>query len=213
MKRALSVLLGLGLLVLALSALRSDPSEAAEALGAPPEGLAQATFAGGCFWCMEPPFDKLDGVVSTTSGYTGGPEKNPTYEQVSYGRTGHAEAVRVLYDPEKITYRELLDVFWRNIDPMTADRQFCDGGKQYRTGIYFHDEEQQRLAEQTKREIEQSGILERPIVTEIVAAGEFWPAEEYHQDFYVKNPAHYKRYRTGCGRDRVLEEIWGQPPA
>lgn len=170
---------------------------------------AVATFAGGCFWCMEPPFDELDGVLSTTSGYTGGPERNPTYKQVAYGRTGHAEAVEVAYDPSVITYAELLEVFWRNIDPTTADRQFCDRGRHYRTAIYYHDDEQRRLAEETRDRIAASGVLDGPIVTEIEAAGEFWRAEEYHQDYYLKNPGPYKRYRIGCGRDRVLERIWG----
>ena len=171
---------------------------------------ARATFAGGCFWCMEPPFDELDGVLSTTSGYIGGPEKNPTYKEVAYGRTGHAEAVEIAYDPEKITYAELLEVFWRNIDPTTADRQFCDRGRQYRTAIFFHDEEQRELAEASRDRIAASGILDAPIVTEIEAASEFWRAEEYHQDYYLKNPGPYKRYRTGCGRDRTLERIWGR---
>ena len=174
--------------------------------------LAKATFAGGCFWCMEPPFDKLDGVVSTTSGYAGGEEKDPTYKQVSAGRTGHTEVVQVLYDPAKVSYEALLEVFWRNIDPMTADRQFCDWGSQYRTGIFFHDEEQQRLAEASKKRIAESGQLDAPIVTEITALTAFYPAEEYHQDFYEKNPVHYKRYRTGCGRDETLRRIWGEAP-
>ena len=173
-------------------------------------GLAKATFAGGCFWCMEPPFDKLEGVLSTTSGYTGGAEEDPTYKQVSAGRTGHAEAVEVVYDPSKIGYRELLNVFWRNVDPTTPNRQFCDAGSQYRTAIFFHDEGQRRLAEETRREIEASGQLPGPIVTEIVPAGPFWPAEDYHQDYYLKNPIRYKVYRTGCGRDRTLERLWGE---
>ena len=169
--------------------------------------LARATFAGGCFWCMEPPFDKLAGVVSTTSGYTGGRTENPTYEQVSTGRTGHTEAVEVVYDPRTVTYAQLLEVFWRNIDPLTANAQFCDTGSQYRAGIFVHDETQRRLAEESKRAVAQR--LGKPIVTEIVAASTFWPAEEYHQDYYKKNPIRYKLYRTGCGRDRRLEAIWG----
>ena len=171
--------------------------------------LAKAVFAGGCFWCMEPPFDKLDGVLSTTSGYTGGPEKNPTYTDVSYGRTGHTEAVEVAYDPSRISYPQLLEVFWRNIDPLTRDAQFCDRGSQYRTGIFYRNEEQRRLAEESKTAIEDSGILKGPIVTEITGGATFYAAEEYHQNFYKKNPAHYKRYRSGCGRDRTLESIWG----
>ncbi|MGH7398129.1 MAG: peptide-methionine (S)-S-oxide reductase MsrA [Candidatus Rokuibacteriota bacterium] len=169
--------------------------------------LAKATFAGGCFWCMEPPFDKLAGVVSTTSGYTGGRTANPTYEQVSSGRTGHTEAVEVVYDPRKVTYAQLLEVFWRNIDPLTANAQFCDAGSQYRAGIFVHDETQRRMAEESKRAVAQR--LEKPIVTEVVAAAKFWPAEEYHQDYYKKNPVRYHFYRTGCGRDQRLEAIWG----
>ena len=173
------------------------------------EGLSKATFAGGCFWCMEPPFDKLDGVVATTSGYSGGHVKEPTYSQVSAGVTGHAEVVEIVFDPEKVSYEKLLDVFWRNIDPLAVDRQFCDGGTQYRSAIYYHDEEQQRLAEQTKKTIEASRRFDQPIATEIQAVAEFYPAEEYHQDYYKKNPVRYKMYRTGCGRDRRLEMLWG----
>jgi peptide-methionine (S)-S-oxide reductase len=169
--------------------------------------LARATFAGGCFWCMEPPFDKLDGVVSTTSGYTGGRTANPTYEQVSAGTTGHTEAVEIVYDPRKVTYAQLLEVFWRNIDPLTADAQFCDVGSQYRSGIFVHDETQRRLAEESKRAVAQR--LQKPVVTEIAAVSKFWPAEEYHQDYYKKNPVRYKFYRASCGRDQRLEAIWG----
>jgi peptide-methionine (S)-S-oxide reductase len=174
-----------------------------------PTKLAKATFAGGCFWCMEPPFDKLDGVISTTSGYTGGNKKNPTYEEVSAGATGHAEAIEVVFDPAKISYRRLLEVFWRNIDPTTVNRQFCDVGDQYRTAIFYHGEEQERLAEESKKKLEESGKLSRPIVTEITAAGEFYPAEDYHQNYYEKNPLRYKFYRYSCGRDERLEQLWG----
>jgi peptide-methionine (S)-S-oxide reductase len=169
--------------------------------------LAKATFAGGCFWCMEPPFDALDGVVSTTSGYTGGRTADPTYEQVSAGRTGHAEVVEVLYDPRKVTYSQLLDVFWRNIDPLTANAQFCDVGSQYRAAIFVHDETQRRLAEESKTAVARR--LQKPVVTEVVTASKFWPAEDYHQDFYKKNPIRYNLYRAGCGRDQRLEAIWG----
>jgi peptide-methionine (S)-S-oxide reductase len=172
--------------------------------------LARATFAGGCFWCMEPPFDKLDGVVSTTSGYTGGRTVNPTYEQVSAGTTGHTEAVEVVYDPRKVTYSQLLDVFWRNVDPLTANAQFCDTGSQYRAGIFVHDETQHRLAEESKRAVAQR--LRKPVVTEVAAASRFWPAEDYHQDYYKKNPVRYSLYRAGCGRDQRLEAIWGPAP-
>jgi peptide-methionine (S)-S-oxide reductase len=176
-------------------------------------GQAVATFAGGCFWCMEPPYDELDGVISTASGYTGGHKHNPTYEEVSAGTTGHAEAVQVVYDPQRITYERLLEVFWRNIDPVTANAQFCDHGTQYRSAIFTHDAAQRRLAEEAKRALEASGRFKAPIVTEIVAAGTFYPAEEYHQDYYKKNPIRYKFYRTGCGRDQRLAELWGGPTA
>ena len=170
----------------------------------------KATFAGGCFWCMEPPFDELQGVVSTTSGYTGGQKKNPTYEEVSAGGTGHAESVEILFDPAKITYQQLLDVFWKNVDPTTKDRQFCDVGSQYRPAIFYHSEEQKRLALASKKAIEDSGRFKQPIVTEIVAATPFYRAEEYHQDYYKKNPIRFKYYKFGCGRERRLEQLWGK---
>jgi methionine-S-sulfoxide reductase len=172
--------------------------------------LEKATFAGGCFWCMESPYDKLDGVISTTVGYTGGEEKNPTYEEVFSGKTGHAEAIEISYDPSRITYAELLDVFWRNINPTQADGQFVDIGSQYRSAIFYHSDEQKRLAEASKEKLEQSGRFEKEIVTEIVPATEFHLAEEYHQDFYKKNPAHYNQYRQGSGRDQYLEKKWGE---
>ena len=173
------------------------------------EGLEVATFAGGCFWCMEPPFDKLDGVVSTTPGYMGGHQKNPTYEQVSAGITGHAESVQVLYHPEKISYAQLLEVFWRNIGPTVENRQFCDIGSQYRTAIFYHNEEQKRLAEESKTALEKRKPFKEPIVTMIVPASTFYEAEDYHQDFYEKNPIRYKFYRFSCGRDQRLKELWG----
>ena len=188
------------------------PTPAGEGLPAtepPSDGLARATFAGGCFWCMEPPYDKIDGVISTTSGYIGGEEERPTYEQVSHGLTSHTEAVEVVYDPEKVSYEKLLEVFWYNIDPTVENRQFCDWGTQYRTGIYVHDAEQRRLAEASKAEIESTKTFDEPLVTPIVDAGPFYPAEEYHQDFYKKKPRHYNRYRQGCGRDARLRELWG----
>lgn len=176
----------------------------------PEEGdAAKATFAGGCFWCMEPPFEKLPGVISVTSGYTGGRTENPTYDEVSSGSTGHAEAVEILYDPGKITYSKLLDVFWRNIDPTTRDRQFVDIGNQYRTAIFYHDKDQKRLAEESKAALDRSGRFGKPIVTEIVPAGRFYPAEEYHQDYYKKSSARYKFYRFNSGRDQYLRRIWG----
>lgn len=170
---------------------------------------AKATFAGGCFWCMEAPFDKLEGVLSVTVGYTGGNTKDPTYEQVSGGGTGHAEAVRIEYDPARISYAKLLDIFWRNVDPLTKNAQFCDHGNQYRSSIFHHDAEQKALAEASKRALEDSKRFAAPIVTEIVPASEFYRAEEYHQQFYRKNPARYKVYRYGCGRDRRLQQLWG----
>jgi peptide-methionine (S)-S-oxide reductase len=170
--------------------------------------LATATFAGGCFWCMQPPYDHLEGVISTTAGYTGGHTKNPTYEEVSAGGTGHAESVRVVYDPGRVSYGKLLDVFWHNVDPLTANRQFCDAGNQYRTAIFYHDESQRRLAEESKRALEKARGWR--IVTEIVPAGAFYPAEEYHQEFYKKNQVRYKTYRFLCGRDQRLKELWGK---
>jgi len=171
--------------------------------------LREATFAGGCFWCMQPPFDAASGVVSTTAGYTGGTKTYPTYEEVSAGGTGHTESVRVLYDPAKIRYEQLLQIFWHNIDPLAVNRQFCDSGNQYRSAIFYHDEEQRRLAEESKATLERSGGLKGPIQTQIVAAGAFWPAEEYHQSYYVKNPIRYRFYRANCGRDARLKELWG----
>lgn len=214
---ALGVLLAAGLaagLALAPTPQTSSPRPAPRPKANPPavqsNQLAKATFAGGCFWCMEPPYDKLDGVVSTTSGYAGGPEKNPTYEQVSSGTTGHAEVVQVVYDPNKVSYEKLLQVFWHNVDPLTPNAQFCDHGPQYRTAIFFHDAEQKRLAEASKRALEAGGKLPGPIVTQIAPLDDtFYPAEEYHQDYYVKNPLRYKLYRGNCGRDRRLEQLWG----
>lgn len=168
-----------------------------------------ATFAGGCFWCMQPPYDKLEGVLSTTVGYTGGSVENPTYEQVCTGRTGHAEAVRITFDPERIGYEKLLDVFWRNIDPTTDGGQFADQGSQYRTAVFYHDERQKRLAEESKARLLASGKFDR-IATEIVPAGPFYPAEEHHQKYSRKNPAHYERYRTGSGRAGYLDRTWGK---
>ncbi|MBA2690679.1 MAG: peptide-methionine (S)-S-oxide reductase MsrA [Burkholderiales bacterium] len=181
----------------------------AQAAKAGPTGYAKATFAGGCFWCMEPPYDKLDGVVSTTSGYIGGRAKNPTYQQVSSGGTGHTEAVQVLYDPKRVSYEKLLQVFWVNIDPTVKDQQFCDVGSQYRTGIFYHSDEQKRLAEAAKARLEKEKPFKAAIVTEVTAATEFYPAEEYHQDYYIKNPLRYKFYRSGCGRDSRLKDLWG----
>lgn len=177
-------------------------------LPAPTGNQQVATFAGGCFWCMEHPFDDLDGVVATTSGYTGGHVADPTYEQVTSGDTGHAEAVQVLYDPERISYQQLLEVFWRQINPTQKNRQFCDVGSQYRTAIFYHDDEQRRLAEASKERMDRDGPFEGPIVTEIAPAATFYPAEEYHQDYYRKNPLRYSFYRSSCGRDQYLKQVW-----
>jgi peptide-methionine (S)-S-oxide reductase len=203
MRRAMTILLLLGAVATAWGQAPQAPAPQAAA-----DKRATATFAGGCFWCVEADFDKVEGVLSTTSGYTAGHLANPTYSQVSAGGTGHTEAVQIVYDPAKVTYQKLLDVFWRNHDPLTRNRQFCDGGDQYRAGIFFHDAEQKRLAEASKAAAQ--GRLKQPVVTEITAAATFYPAEDYHQDYYLKNPVRYKFYRFNCGRDKRLEEIWGK---
>src|SRR5215831_7871426 len=177
-----------------------------------PTNQAVATFAGGCFWCTEADFDKVSGVLSTTSGYIGGTVANPTYQQVSAGGTGHAEAVEIVYDPAKVTYAKLLDVFWHNVDPLVKDRQFCDSGDQYRTAIFYVDDEQRKLAEETKKTVE-AKFAPRTVYTQIVKAGPFTKAEEYHQDYYKKNEARYKFYRWNCGRDQRLEQLWGKKEA
>lgn len=169
-----------------------------------------AIFAGGCFWCMEPPFDKLEGVISTTSGYTAGHKTNPTYKEVSAGNTGHTEAIKVIYDPATISYEELLTVFWKNIDPVAINRQFCDSGSQYRSGIYFLNDIQQTAANTSLARLKKNKPFNQPIATEIIAASTFYPAEDYHQDYYQKNPIRYKYYRYRCGRDQRLEELWGK---
>lgn len=169
-----------------------------------------AIFAGGCFWCMEGPFEKLPGVKSVVSGYTGGHTENPTYEQTSDGTTGHTEAVEVVFDPQQVSYEKLLQVFWRNIDPLVKNRQFCDQGSQYRAGVFYRGEEQKKLAIASRDALTASKRLPGPILTEITAAGRFYPAEDYHQDYYKKNPLRYAYYRRGCGRDARLEELWGK---
>ncbi len=172
--------------------------------------IETATFAGGCFWCMEPPFEKLEGVKEVISGYTGGRKVNPTYEEVSAGMTGHAEAIKITYDPEKVSYQKLLDTFWRQIDPTDAGGSFVDRGSQYRSAIFYHNEEQRRLAEQSRAELGKSGLFSKPVVTEIVKAGVFYQAEEYHQDYYKKNPIRYKYYRYNSGRDQFIKKNWGE---
>ncbi len=171
--------------------------------------IEKATFAGGCFWCMQNPYDELKGVVSTAVGYIGGHKDNPTYEEVCAGATGHAEAIEVLYDPSQITYAELLNVFWRNIDPTALNKQFADTGTQYRTAIFYHNEEQKQSAESSKKEMDRSGIYDEPIVTEITPASTFYRAEDYHQKYYEKCPVRYKMYKSVSGREQYLENIWG----
>ncbi len=197
--RSILTLIALALLAPAISAQQPNV----------PPGHAVATFAGGCFWCMEPPFDKLPGVTATISGYTGGTKVNPTYQEVSSGGTGHAEAVQVIYDPKKVTYEKLLETFWVNVDPTVKDRQFCDSGTQYRTSIFYSDEAQRKAAEASRAALEKSKPFKEAIVTPIVMAGAFYPAEDYHQDYYKKNPVRYQIYRSGCGRDARLKELWG----
>ena len=195
----------MGLMAIGISATAADTKP-----GADGRKLEKATFAGGCFWCMEEALDKVAGVVSTTSGYIGGRKANPTYEDVSAGGTGHAEAVEILYDPTTVTYARILDVFWRNIDPTQPNAQFCDHGSQYRSAIFYHDGTQKRLAEDAKNALEKSKPFAGAIATEIAPASEFYPAEEYHQNFYQKNPVRYKVYKYGCGRAQRLEELWGK---
>jgi len=168
---------------------------------------ATATFAGGCFWCMQPPFDAEPGVVETIVGYTGGDLESPTYQQVSAGGSGHQESIRIIYDPAVVSYGRLLEIFWNNIDPFDPDGQFCDKGSQYRSAIFYHNGEQKKLAEASKRQIESSGSLNGSIATEIVSASSFYSAEDYHQNYYKKNPLRYKFYRRACGRDKRLAEL------
>jgi peptide-methionine (S)-S-oxide reductase len=193
-------------LLIWLLALAAPPAAAQK----PAPGLAVATFAAGCFWCTEEAMDKVTGVVSTTSGYMGGMRMNPTYQEVSSGTTGHTEVVQVVYDPKKVSYEQLLQQFWLNHDPTVIDRQFCDAGSQYRPSIFWHTEEQGRLAEASKAKWQKDKPFKQPIVTPVVKATQFWPAEDYHQDYYVKNPVRYKFYVSGCGRYARLDQLWGK---
>ncbi|MBF7729156.1 peptide-methionine (S)-S-oxide reductase MsrA [Pseudomonas sp. N040] len=209
---ALAILASLALLAGAAATIAQTDQSATPAASAPaPADYAEAVFAGGCFWCTEADFDKLPGVMQTTSGYTGGQLPNPSYEQVSSGSSGHVEAVRVRYDPAEISYAELLEAFWPTIDPVTANAQFCDKGTQYRSVIFYGNPEEQRLAQASRAALEQSGRLPGPVVTEILPAGTFYPAEAYHQDYHQRNPIRYAFYRNGCGRDERLEQLWGKP--
>jgi peptide-methionine (S)-S-oxide reductase len=198
--------------VVAALAAVSPRAQATTATGPASAGLAKATFAGGCFWCVESDFDKVPGVVSTTSGYTGGKVANPSYEEVSAKVTGHAEAVEVVYDPKRVSYEQLVDYFWHTIDPTTKDSQFCDHGSPYRTAIFVHDAQQLAAARASLAALEKSKPFKQPIVTEIALAGPFYAAEDYHQDYYKKNPLRYKYYRTACGRDARVQQLWGALP-
>ena len=188
----------------------SSEKQSQDGKTSPPAAFQKATLAGGCFWCMQPVYDKLPGVVSTTVGYTGGQKKSTTYEEVSTGTTGHTEAIEVVYDPAKISYSELLDAFWRSIDPTNPRGQFADTGSQYRTAVFYHDEEQKRLALESKEKLAKSGKFDKPVATEIVPASEFYPAEDYHQKYYIKNAGHYELYKVGSGRAGFLKKLWGK---
>ncbi len=199
------IALAIGLIVcMILANVPLDETSAASQSG-------KAYFAGGCFWCMEEAFEKVEGVVTVVSGYMGGTVANPSYEEVSAGRTGHAESVEVTYDPTKVTYQKLLDAFWHNVDPLTPNAQFCDHGSQYRSAVFYSSEEEKRQAEESKAAIEQAKKFPAPIVTQLVPAATFYPAEDYHQDYYKKNPLRYKYYKYGCGRANRLEALWGKP--
>jgi peptide-methionine (S)-S-oxide reductase len=210
---ALCGVAGLALMQLAGPAQSAGPAAAPAASAPVPGNLAVAVFAGGCFWCTEADFDKVRGVVSTTSGYTGGSVPNPTYEQVSAKHTGHAEAVKVVFDPALVNYKALLGYYWRTIDPTTSNQQFCDIGTPYRSAIYAQDAEQLALAQASLEALQKSKPFAAPVVTEVVAGGPFYPAEEYHQDYYRKNPVRYAYYRAGCGRDARLKQLWGEQAA
>jgi peptide-methionine (S)-S-oxide reductase len=199
-----------GYMCVALVLLLSVSLLSASAQTAERSTSAKAIFAGGCFWCMEEAFEEVPGVLSVTSGYIGGRVPNPTYDQVSAGKTGHTEAIEVLYDPARVSYSTLLEVFWHNIDPLTPNAQFCDHGSQYRAGIFYHSAEQQKLADASKQALIDSQRFKEPIVTEITMATMFYPAEEYHQDYYKKNPLRYKFYKYNCGRAQRLKELWGK---
>ena len=205
--RVRTLAIGIASIGLALAGGASLPAASAEP---PAEGLARATFAGGCFWCMEPAFDKVPGVVSTTSGYAGGIVAHPTYERVSAGGTGHAEVVQVVFDPSKVSYEQLLEVFWKNVDPLDKGGQFCDRGLQYRSAIFYESDDQRKAALTSRDRLEESGRLPGPVVTGIVALKAFYPAEAYHQDFYVKSFRRYWEYRSRCGRDERLKQLWGK---
>jgi len=201
---ALAVGIGAG----AIAFLSSADAEQGQSLDIETTQTAEAIFAGGCFWCVESDFDKVDGVIETVSGYTGGKTPNPTYKQVTHGDTGHYEAVKIVYDPAVVDYETLVDYYWRHVDPTDAGGQFCDRGQSYESAIFAAGEDQREIAEASKSEIEASGVLEKPIVTPILQADTFWPAEGYHQDYYEKNPLRYSYYRKSCGRDKRVKQVW-----
>jgi peptide methionine sulfoxide reductase msrA/msrB len=205
----IAILIIFGLLLVGFQALNKPDQEKSTDMIKNNGKIQTATFAGGCFWCVESDFEKVDGVLQVISGYTGGHTENPTYQEVSAGGTGHVEAVQVFYDPEKVTYKQLLDVFWRHVDPTDPGGQFVDRGSQYRTEIFYHNDRQKQLAEASKRELEASGRFDKPIVTEIVKFTKFYNAEDYHQDYYIKNPIRYRYYRYASGRDQFLKRVWG----
>lgn len=209
----MNIVRAFGYMCVALVLLLSVSLLSASAQTAERSTSAKAIFAGGCFWCMEEAFEEVPGVLSVTSGYIGGRVPNPTYDQVSAGKTGHTEAIEVLYDPARVNYSTLLEVFWHNIDPLTPNAQFCDHGSQYRAGIFYHSAEQQKLADASKQALIDSQRFKEPIVTEITMATMFYPAEEYHQDYYKKNPLRYKFYKYNCGRAQRLKELWGKSPS
>lgn len=210
MKRIILAIFVLFLVISGCSEIKEQNHPEETSMSNQKKKLERATFAGGCFWCMEPPFEKLEGVIEVISGYTGGYKENPTYEEVSSDSTGHFEAVQIVYDPDKITFQELLDVFWRQIDPTDAGGSFADRGKQYRSAIFYHNDEQRRLAEISREKLEKANIFDRPIVTEILKFKVLYKAEEYHQDYYKKNSLRYKFYRLGSGRDQFLKKVWGE---
>ncbi len=210
MRNLIIIIFTIGVVLVGFHQVRSMDQSKNKKMAATPEMTQTAYFAGGCFWCTESDFEKVDGVVEAISGYTGGKEANPTYKQVSAGRTSHVEAIKVVYDPAKITYAQLLDVFWRHIDPTDAGGQFVDRGPQYGSAIFYANDEERRQAEMSKQELAASGRFSRPIVTPILPLETFYPAEEYHQDYYKKSTFNYKRYRYGSGRDQFLEKVWGQ---
>jgi peptide methionine sulfoxide reductase msrA/msrB len=209
MRNLVIAIIAIGAVLVGYHQVRSMDQSTDKEMSPLPENARTAVFAGGCFWCTESDFEKAGGVIDAISGYTGGKEVNPTYKQVSAGRTGHVEAVKVVYDPEKITYAELLDVFWRHMDPTDEGGQFVDRGPQYASAIFYANEDERRQAEASKKDLAASGRFDKPIVTPILPLGPFYPAEEYHQDYYKKNPYNYKRYRSGSGRDQFIEKIWG----